>query len=357
MRRAVLVLLLVLCVLPAPAGAVDTGMLEKALPGEARDYVTISPDSGDLKSGLGGIVKNLLSLLRESLRTSLAEGFVILSIAALGGIIHLFSGAADSEPLQKAVDLASVCAVTALCISGASGVLESCSRSIGRLSSFSAALIPAYAAAVAVTGHPLSAVSTASATLIFSNGLIFLASKLLIPAIYLHIVLSAAGLIAENPMLQGAASMLRKGALGFFKYFLMLYTGYVSMSGLISSGTDAVTLRTAKVTISGSVPVLGTIVSDVSDALLSGAVILKNAVGIYGFIGALAICLLPFAAAGAKLLVFRLLSLISVSLCGGSLSRLLGSISESYSIALGLLGTCCAVQFLSFVIGSVVIGA
>ena len=353
MRRAVLVLLLVLFVLPAPAGAVDIDMLEKARPGEARDYVTISPDSGDLKSGLGGIVKNLLSLLRESLRTSLAEGFVILSIAALGGIIHLFSGAADSEPLQKAVDLASVCAVTALCISGASGVLESCSRSIGRLSSFSAALIPAYAAAVAVTGHPLSAVSTASATLIFSNGLIFLASKLLIPAIYLHIVLSAAGLIAENPMLQGAASMLRKGALGFFKYFLMLYTGYVSMSGLISSGTDAVTLRTAKVTISGSVPVLGTIVSDVSDALLSGAVILKNAVGIYG---ALAICLLPFAAAGAKLLVFRLLSLISVSLCGGSLSRLLGSISESYSIALGLLGTCCAVQFLSFVIGSVVIG-
>lgn len=335
----------------------DTDALEKALPEEAKEYMEITPESGDLKSGLTGIVKNLLSLLRESLRTSISEGFTILSIAALSGMARLFSGVSDSEPLKKSVDLATVCAVTALCISGASGVLESCSRSIGRLGNFSAALIPAYAAAVAVTGHPLSAVSTASATLIFSNGLIFLASKLLIPAIYLHIVLSAVGLIADHPMIRGAASMLRRGALGFFKYFLMLYTGYVSMSGLISSGTDAVTLRTAKVTISGSVPVLGTIVSDVSDALLSGAVILKNAVGIYGFIGALAVCLLPFATAGAKLLVFRLLSLLSASLCGGTLTQLLNSISESYSIALGLLGTCCAVQFLSFVIGSVVIGA
>ncbi|MDD6316815.1 MAG: hypothetical protein PUB63_07345 [Clostridia bacterium] len=337
--------------------AVDTDALEKALPEEAKGYVEITPESGDLKSGLAGIVKNLLFLLRESLRTSISEGFTILSIAALSGTARLFSGVSDSEPLKKAVDLAAVCAVTALCISGASGVLESCSRSIGRLGNFSAALIPAYAAAVAVTGHPLSAVSTASATLIFSNGLIFLASKLLIPAIYLHIVLSAVGLIADHPMIRGAASMMRRGALGFFKYFLMLYTGYVSMSGLISSGTDAVTLRTAKVTISGSVPVLGTIVSDVSDALLSGAVILKNAVGIYGFIGALAVCLLPFATAGAKLLVFRLLSLLSASLCGGTLTQLLNSISESYSMALGLLGTCCAVQFLSFVIGSVVIGA
>jgi len=330
--------------------------MEAALPEEIQEDIGITPDSGDLTTALKRIAAKLAKLFRDRLRSSAAEGFVMLGISACCGLVGTFSGIANADVLKKAMDMAAVSAVTGLCISGTSGVLEACSHSIDQLSGFSAVFIPIYGAAVAASGYPGAALSSATATLIASDLLLVLAAKILMPAVYLHIVLSAAAHIAENEVLSGFAEWMRKSALGFFKYFLVLYTGYISLSGLISASTDAMALRTAKMTISGSVPVLGSVVSDVSEAMLSGAVLLKNAVGIYGFIGAVAICLGPFAAAGARLMVFKLLSLLASGMSGGHLAGLLGDISESYSIALGLLGTCCAILFLSFVIGSVVIG-
>jgi len=335
---------------------IDTERMEAALPQEIQEDIGIEPDSGDLTTALKHITAKLKRLFLEYMRSSMAEGFIMLGISACCGLIGAFSGIANGDVLKKAMDMAAISAVAGLCVSGTSGVLEACSHSIDQLSGFSAVFIPIYGAAVAAAGYPGAALSSATATLIASNLLLALASKLLMPAVYLHIILSAAAHIAENEVLSGLAEWMRKTALGFFKYFLMLYTGYVSLSGLISTSTDAMALRTAKMTISGSVPVLGSVVSDVSEAMLSGAVLLKNAVGIYGFIGAVAICLGPFAAAGARLMVFKLLSLLASGMSGGHLAGLLADISESYSIALGLLGTCCAILFLSFVIGSVVIG-
>ena len=337
------------------ANAVDTAALEKDLPAQAREYLQIAPDSGDLKSGISGLMYGITDLAGAELRKVLSEGILIIGIASACGLAAAAGGPLHADVLTKALETTSICAAAGLCLHGASSVLQGCSDSIAQLSGFSGIFIPIYGAAVAVSGHPVSAMSVATATLVASNLLLILASRLLIPSIYLHIILTAVGRIAENGIILSLASVLKKGALAFFKYFLMLYTGYVSLSGLISSGSDALTLRTAKMTLSGTVPVLGSVISDVSEALLGGAVILKNAVGIYGFLGAVAICLSPFVSVALRLVVFRFLSILAGGLGGGSMTGMLSDISESYSIALGLLGTCCVILFLSFVIGSVVI--
>ena len=338
------------------AAAVDTESLEKALPEEIREEMDISPQSGDFSVALKGLLQKGVQLVKTSIRQMLAEGSVIVAVAACSGLFLAFAGPLESENLKKAIETTAICAVTAFCIGGASGLLESCRLSIRRLSSFSAVFVPVYGAAVTLSGHPASALSSATATLVASDLLLALATRLLIPMIYLHIIFLAAGRIAENNLLGGLADILCRSALGFFKYFLMLYTGYISISGLISSGADALALRTAKTTISGSVPVLGSVISDVSEALLSGAVVLKNSIGVYGFIGAVALCLAPFISAALRFWTFKVLAMVAAGMSGGRLAGLLSGIAESYAMALGLLGTCCALLFLSFVVGSVVIG-
>lgn len=338
-----------------PKAALDTKSVESALPEEVREYVAVSPDEANAEDGLKGIFEGFVSQFGKGIRRSLGEGMIILAIGAVSSIAGMFVHTAESSVLKKASEMTAVCAAASVCINKASGMLESCAGSIDRLGIFSSALIPVYASAVAMSGSPLAAVSASSGTLIFSNILILLASEMIIPTVYFHIALSAVGCICENRTISEFSGMIKNAMLGFFKYFLMLYTVYISLSGLISSGADAAALKTAKAAISGSVPVMGTIVSDVSDTMLNGAAVLKNSVGLYGFIGAVAICLVPFAGAAAKYVVFKLLAVISSSLCRGAFSEFLASISESYSIALGLLGTCCAIQFLSFVISAAVI--
>ncbi len=351
--KALICLLLVLTLLPAHAAALDLSGLRDALPPETG--VSLSPEDIDVKDGARSLLARLTELLRQQLRSALAEGGSILAVGALAGLAGAVSPITASEVGKKSVGAAAVCAAAAVCLGSSAGVLSGCARSLEHLQYFSAALIPVYAAAVASSGNPLAAVATSSATLLFSNALIVLASRLMIPLLHAHIVMLAAAQIADSSLIRGAASLFRRGALAFFKAFLMLYTSYVSISGLIAAGSDAMAVKTAKATLAGSVPVLGSVISDVSEAILSGAVVLRHSLGVFGFLGAAAICLAPFAAAWVRMIVFRLTSLFASALGGGGLSGLLDGAADGYRVALGLLGTCCAIEFLSLVVCSAVV--
>ena len=45
----------------------------------------------------------------------------------------------------------------------------------------------------------------------------------------------------------------------------------------------------------------------------------------------------------------------SASLASGGSAKMIDGIADGYGIALGLLGTCCAVQFIALVVSTVVI--
>ena len=130
---------------------------------------------------------------------------------------------------------------------------------------------------------------------------------------------------------------------------------YITMSGVMSSGADAAAVKAARVTISGVVPVLGSILSDASDTLLTGARVLKNGVGVFGMIAAVAVCLSPFIRCLCFSLVYKVMAALGHSFSGGTVSRMLDSVGDAYAMALGLLGSCCALVFISMVVCTAVV--
>ena len=74
---------------------------------------------------------------------------------------------------------------------------------------------------------------------------------------------------------------------------LLVFVGYLTVSGVIAGSTDAVTVKAAKFTMSSLVPVVGGILSDAAETVLAGAGILKNAVGVFGMLAVLCMCVAP----------------------------------------------------------------
>ena len=108
--------------------------------------------------------------------------------------------------------------------------------------------------------------------------------------------------------------------------------------------------------VTSTVPVVGTIIADASDALLSGAGLLKNSIGIYGCIAACALCLAPLVRSFLHFSLFRLLAALASPFSSPRCGAMLRAVSDAFGFALGLLGTCCTLQFLSFVVSTVVTG-
>ena len=75
---------------------------------------------------------------------------------------------------------------------------------------------------------------------------------------------------------------------------LLVFVGYLTISGVIAGSSDAVTVKTAKLALSGVVPVVGGILSDAAETVLAGAGVLKSTVGLFGMLVVFGMCVAPF---------------------------------------------------------------
>lgn len=356
MKRLLIAALVAAAIMSAPvAASVDTAQLQGALPQEAGQYLGgAAPDNIDAEGASKSLLQSAVGLLKTHLRESVSAGFMILAVCIIVSVAGGFAKAAGLNIPEKVIDITAVCAILLISLLTSGSVIKECAKSIENLSTFSNILIPAFGIATAVAGKPVTAVASAGATMIFSKLIIAVSQRIFIPAMYLYISACAAASIADSPLLGKAADFVKWLSTAFFRSILIAFTAYLSISGVLTGSADAAAVKTAQVAISGAVPVVGSIISGTSESLLAGAAVLRASVGIYGFLGSCAICLLPFVKAFCHLLVFRLLSVFSSSLAGGGAAKVLDGISTAYSIALGLLGTCCAVQFISIVVSMVV---
>ncbi|MEI3305825.1 MAG: hypothetical protein V8R40_07230 [Dysosmobacter sp.] len=77
---------------------------------------------------------------------------------------------------------------------------------------------------------------------------------------------------------------------------------YLSVVRIVSGSADGATVKVAKAAISGVVPVVGGILSEVSETVMAGAGMLKNTIGIFGMLAVLAACAYPFLQLGVQYL-------------------------------------------------------
>ena len=352
---ALLAALLLLAMPVAATEAMNTEALRGALPSEAQEHLgELSPADIDTQSAALRLGERALGLARRYLRDAMSTGFMMLALCALLALCTGFSKGAGLHVPEKVMDMTVVCAILAITLGRSGSVIAECAAAIEGMGTFSDILIPAFGVATALSGRPVTAVAAAGATMVFSRVILLAAGGIFIPVLYLYITVCGVGALSEDGLMSRVAGFIKWLSTTFFRGFLMVFTGYLSLSGVISGSADVVAVKTAQVTISSAVPVVGGIISGVSETLLSGANLLRSSIGVFGFLGACAICLTPFVRALCHMMVFKLLAALSSAFSQGAAAKVIDGIAQAYSIALGLLGTCCAVQFVSIVVSMVV---
>ena len=334
---------------------IDTDELDNALPQQYSEYIgNQTTENADLKAGVSSLLKSALRTAKEKMKESCRVCFLIIVCCALTSFVKGFSTVSTSQIAVKLTDYTGAFAIVCIALSSVGGMLSRCIEAISDISTFSKIVTPVYAVAAAVSQHPTAAISTAGASILFNNLFTTITLDLFIPLIVTYIAANAIGAVSGLDILTKLCELI-KWFLGFcWKVLLVAFISYISVSGVISSGVDAVSVKTARMVITSSIPVVGNIIADASDAILSGAAIIKNSVGIIGFLGVCAICLVPFVGCFIYQTVFKITSAVSSSLCGGTMSKVLDGVGNAYGLALASLGTCSMVQFVSIVIMSAV---
>ena len=128
-----------------------------------------------------------------------------------------------------------------------------------------------------------------------------------------------------------------------------MFTGYLTITGVVAGSADAMTVKLTKMTISSVVPVVGSILSEATETVLAGAGILRNTIGVFGMLAVLAACVLPFLQLGIQYLLYKLAAFVSGTVGAPPMVKLLSGLGGAFGLVLGMTGTCALLLIVSIV--------
>lgn len=329
MRRLLTALALVLFLAP-PVQAMDL-----AAPAAPDTVSQLAPEAADsFPEGLWRVIRWAAAELSPSLREAGQ------SCARIGGILLLcgLTGQFTRGAASRTVELGGVAAVAAALLEPTRSLLALGAETVTELAEYGKLLMPVMASCLAARGGATASAGLYVGTAVLDAVLSKVLSALLLPMLWVCLAMSVAASAAELPVLRRFENAVYKLCGGLLKTVLWIFTGYMTLTGVVSGATDAMTLRAAKMAISGAVPVVGGILSDAAEAVLVSAGTISNGAGIYGIVTVLALFAAPFVRLGVQYLMLKAAAALGETI-GGAAARTVEGFARVLGLMLAMTGT------------------
>lgn len=348
-KRIYLTLILLLMLWPQTVFAALPRQVTDALPPDVQQALEESEDTGEntlLQNGWARLRETAISFFTQQLHGLVRGAAAVLAIVMLCNLCGTALQAVGNNAVPNYVPLAGALAVTAAAAGSFHSLAKLCAQTVEQMHILSETLLPAMASAMTASGGALSATARQLATVFFSELLISAIHRLFLPLTYAFIAASAAEAVLQGNHMKSLAEMMKKGITWALTSCVVLFTGYLSLSGAAAGSADRAALQMTRSVISAAVPVVGGIISEASGTLLSGAGVLRGTLGVAGMLGILSICIVPFLSLLAQFLLYKAAAFLC-GVMGDLLVEYLHALGDAYALLLGMTGSCAALLLIS----------
>ena len=310
MKQIILAIIIVL-MLTTPVSA-----MEFTAPEAPDGTLEFNPDVNSFGSDVWFVFKSAMNAILPDISSSAGACFSVIGIILLTSILQVFKGG-----VKHVVDVTGSLGIGLLLINNANSLIQLGIATVTELSDYGRLLLPVMTAALAAQGGASSSASLYIGTATFNAVLTTLISKILTPLLYIFICLSIASSVIKETSIKNLKDFCKWLITWSLKIILYVFTGYMSITGVVSGSTDAVAVKAAKLTISGAVPVVGNILSDASEAILVSAGVMKNAAGAYGLLAIIALFVGPFLKIGVQYLLLKVTAAVCAAFSSKAASK------------------------------------
>ena len=339
MRRCIIILLLsLLLIQPVTA----TEFSAPSAPESAQQYMPSEQET--FADGLWYIIKSAVAALQPELVEASGVCLSLIAIVLLVSILSSFS-----ESYAGVLRLVVAVIIGLLLLESANSLISLGSKAVTELSEYGKLMIPVMTAAVAAQGGVTTSAALYTGTVFFTTFLTTFITRLIIPTLYIYLCLCVANCALEQDMLKKVRDFVKWLMTWSLKWVLYIFTGYISITGVISGTVDASALKAAKIGISGAVPVVGSVLADATETILVSAGVMKNAAGVYGIFAVLAVCVGPFAQIGAHYLLLKMTAAICNVFGHKPSADLVQDFSSGMGFSLAMTGTAAILLLISLV--------
>lgn len=332
--KKILLILTMIILLTCTVSADNTGYIA----GETDYNKRVTEIStGNLKLDPVSLLNSLWDILIKEVQESRTLIINIIVIAAVSGTLNVLQTSFDKNGCSEAAFF-SCFTLTAIAVSRLiSEVVGYGAEVIDRLTGFITKICPVITIFLVSSGKVASAGSfypvLSSSIYVVS----FVINKCIIPLIYLSTILGIVNNISKRIQLSKLNNLIKSLSKWILTGILTVFTGINTIYGFSVPILDAVSLKALKFTVGSLVPVVGGLVSDTVETVLTGAKLMKNSVGTAGIITVLGICLVPIMKLGAIILMLKLASAVSEPLTDKRISDMISDLVSPITTVFSML--------------------
>lgn len=338
--RGLILGLLILLLLAVPANAVD--FVAPEVPQSAIDYMP--DDTQNFGQGLLFVIQEAVRKVQPGFTEAIGICASVIGVTIAIGMLSCFSDKKD-----VVFELAGTLIVSLLLLKPAKSLVYLSTQTIAEISQYGKMLLPVMTGALAAQGGITRSAAIYTGAAFFNMLLSTVISDLLMPLVYIYICLSVVSRAFSGQVLDELRKFMKWFMNWGLKIILYVFTGYISITGIVAGSTDAAMLKATKLTISGMVPVVGGILSDASEAVLVSAGLVKNSAGIYGLLAVAALWIGPFLKIGIQYLCMKITAGICRMVGTKTIAEVINDFSETMGVLLAMTGSMCLIVMISTV--------
>ena len=338
--RHIIILIILIFALVIPVSALDVQAPDA--PESAQDY--LPKESKSFGEDLWYIIKKAMSDIRPSLNEAAGICLSLVAVSLLVGVSQ-----SVGSKISSVSDLVGTVAMGGLLITPLNTLIGLGTQTVKEVSEYGKMLLPVMTTAMAAQGGVPTSGALYLGTAFFNTVLSSLIPKLVVPMLYVFLCLSVANSALGDKALKELRDFSKWSMTWILKTVLYVFTGYMGITGVVSGTADASAVKAAKLAISGSVPVVGGILSDASEAVLVSAGVVKNAAGIYGILAVIAVFIGPFVRIGIQYLMVKLTSAVCSVFGSKRSTMLINDFSTAMGLILAMTSTVLLLQLISTV--------
>ncbi len=213
---------------------------------------------------------------------------------------------------------------------------ECASETVSNIAFFMRILVPVMITALITGGAIISASTLEPVLLSIVEAAVWIIDAVFVPAVMLSTALNIVNGMSDKFKTDRMVTLLNNSVKWGLSVMLTVFVSLAGINSIAASGVDGLTVKLSKFAASNLIPMVGGILSESVETVMSCSVVIKNSVGILGVICLIAIALRPALKLAAILILFRITAAVAEPVSEpkiiACLSRLAGSVSALFSM-------------------------
>ncbi len=249
--------------------------------------------SGHLEFDFLQIGQQLIHLLWQSATAQFSLLGQLILLAIVFAVLKQLESSFSHSNIQKVSGLVIQAIAVLLILQSGRQVLACAQQAVTGMTELMELLLPLQLILMAGLGNVKTAGLLQPSLLLIVQSAAFFCQHILLPLIIMELLLKLVNSFSDTYRLSSLAAFLRKVILTSISFSTMLFLAVLSIQGISGQALDRLSLRAVKYVTSAAVPVVGGMLSGLLDTLLSGGMMIRNALGFIGLLVILLLTVLP----------------------------------------------------------------